>query len=243
MTQTICILTDGDNISAGYGADILKAAASEGEILISRVYSDAGKPTGWAAKPGFRLIHSASGKNSADILIAIDAMELRLTREIDTFILASSDGDFCHLATRLREYGARVIGMGESKAPETYRLACSKFILLKKPEAKVAPPPKSPTPQKKASPPPQSPLSVADQQIHAIFQSEGSSPEGLLLATIAVRMHQIYDLKISTLPEKNWRNYFSARPDLYRLGPKGANCRVSLQPPSKSPALPAHSAG
>lgn len=81
--------------------------------------------------PDYRLVHSGSAKNAADILIAPDAVDLRLSGKIDTFLIASSDGDFTHLATRLREYETKAVGIGQVKAPAVYRAACSAFLEMK----------------------------------------------------------------------------------------------------------------
>jgi hypothetical protein len=71
--------------------------------------------------------NTAPGKNAADIALTIDTIELLLTGEIDTFVLIVSDTDFVPLATRIREEGRDVIGLGQRSTPETFRLACTEF--------------------------------------------------------------------------------------------------------------------
>jgi hypothetical protein len=70
------------------------------------------------------------GKNSTDTLLIIDAMDLLYTGNLDGFAIVSSDSDFTSLATRLREAGKSVYGLGQRKTPEAFRTACTRFIFL-----------------------------------------------------------------------------------------------------------------
>lgn len=70
------------------------------------------------------------GKNATDSTLIIDAMDILYTNNVDGFCIVSSDGDFTRLASRLRESGMDVIGMGESKTPRSFRAACSVFTDL-----------------------------------------------------------------------------------------------------------------
>ena len=69
-----------------------------------------------------------TGKNAADIALVIDAMDLLHTGRFDAFCLVSSDSDFTRLAARIREQGVDVYGFGERKTPESFRMACKRFI-------------------------------------------------------------------------------------------------------------------
>ena len=71
-----------------------------------------------------------SGKNSTDSALIIDAMDLLYSGNVDGFVLVSSDSDFTRLATRLRESGKTVYGVGERKTPKAFRDACDKFTFL-----------------------------------------------------------------------------------------------------------------
>ncbi|RKW52845.1 MAG: NYN domain-containing protein, partial [Lachnospiraceae bacterium] len=71
-----------------------------------------------------------SGKNSTDSTIIIDAMDILYSKTVDGFCIVSSDSDFTKLATRLRESGMTVIGMGESKTPKAFIEACNSFKVL-----------------------------------------------------------------------------------------------------------------
>ena len=70
------------------------------------------------------------GKNSTDSAFIIDAMDLLYAGNVDGFCLVSSDSDFTRLATRLREAGKTVYGLGERKTPEPFIAACDKFIFF-----------------------------------------------------------------------------------------------------------------
>ena len=70
------------------------------------------------------------GKNSSDISLVIDAMDILHTGRFDGFVLVSSDSDFTRLASRIREQGLDVYGIGQQKTPEAFRKACKRFIFL-----------------------------------------------------------------------------------------------------------------
>ena len=70
------------------------------------------------------------GKNSTDIAMVIDAMDLLYTGRFSGFCIVSSDGDFTRLAIRIREQGVRVYGFGERKTPTSFVEACVQFVPL-----------------------------------------------------------------------------------------------------------------
>lgn len=148
MTGTLCVLVDGDNISAKHAAAILQKAKSCGGARVARVYMDAQRTSDWHSAVGYRIVHAGTGKNAADLLLTVDAMDLLFSLDIKNFLIASSDGDFTHLAARLRELGATVIGAGEAKAPQSFRASCSEFLELGQnaPTAKSAKQPSTPAP-------------------------------------------------------------------------------------------------
>lgn len=73
---------------------------------------------------------NTKGKNATDSALIIDAMDILYSNNVDGFCLVSSDSDFTRLASRLRESGMEVIGMGGNKTPKALRAACSQFINL-----------------------------------------------------------------------------------------------------------------
>jgi hypothetical protein len=214
--RRIAVLVDGDNVSPALAARIAAEAALHGRTDIVRVYTDAHRETEWHSAAGFRLMHAGTGKNAADLLLSIDAMELALSNGFDGFVIASSDGDFAHLAQRLREYGLNVIGMGETKAPASFRSACNAFVEIGS--------------ATKARPVPTAKCSQLDHKIRAIIAGHSKKGSGMRIADLAPKMHSLHQTRISQQPEGNWRAYLSARPHLYDLDPRGPEAKVRFRP-------------
>ena len=132
------VLIDAENISAKYIAIIFDELEKYGyDAPCRRIYGNWSKENGW--KEDILLEYSimpiqqfsyTSGKNSTDMAMVIDAMDLLYQNKVDGFCLVTSDSDFTRLAMRLREEQKYVLGMGESKAPLALTHACNKFILL-----------------------------------------------------------------------------------------------------------------
>ena len=132
------LLIDAENVSSKYIGIVTKEAQSLGNITIRRIYGDwtLSSRNSWRdslLENSLIPIQQYSytvGKNSSDSAMIIDAMDILYTDNVDGFIIVSSDSDFTRLATRLRESGKRVIGMGESKTPVPFRKACDIFTEL-----------------------------------------------------------------------------------------------------------------
>ena len=132
------VLIDAENIAYKYVTDIMEEMANYGVVTYKRAYMDwsAQNSAGWksvllenAISP-IQSIAYTSGKNSTDSTIIIDAMDILYSKTVDGFCIVSSDSDFTKLATRLRESGMTVIGMGESKTPKAFIEACNSFKVL-----------------------------------------------------------------------------------------------------------------
>jgi uncharacterized LabA/DUF88 family protein len=134
----LAVLIDADNIPYSNIKGMLDEIAKLGVPTIKRIYGDWTKPTvsGW--KPAL-LQHAitpiqqysyTTGKNATDSAMIIDAMDILHSEKVDGFCLVSSDSDFTRLATRLRESGMTVIGIGEKKTPNPFIVACDKFIYI-----------------------------------------------------------------------------------------------------------------
>ena len=132
--KKFAVLIDSDNVSSKYVKIILDEITNVGIPTIKRIYGDwtSGK-THWksvlldyALTPMQQYAYT-SGKNSTDSAMIIDAMDILYTGDVDGFCIASSDSDFTKLATRLREAGKIVIGMGEKHTPQPFVKACSQF--------------------------------------------------------------------------------------------------------------------
>lgn len=138
MEKNLAVLIDGDNIPSGHVKEMMEEIAKYGNPTIKRIYGDWTKPN--LAKWKSLLLENAitpvqqysytSGKNATDSAMIIDAMDILYSQKVSGFCLVSSDSDFTRLATRLREAGMNVIGIGEKKTPEPFIVACDKFIYV-----------------------------------------------------------------------------------------------------------------
>lgn len=134
----LAILIDADNTSAHWADAIFKEIATIGEASVRRIYGDFSGPrlaswknklAGHAVIPHQQFAYTA-GKNSSDIALVIDAMDLLHTGRFDGFVLVSSDSDFTRLAGRIREQGLHVFGIGKKTTPDAFRKACKRFIFV-----------------------------------------------------------------------------------------------------------------
>ena len=136
--KRIALLIDCENIGAKNIGYIIEELAVYGNIDIKRAYGnwDGHRLSGWKKKLdeyAIRTMHQydmVKGKNSTDIVLVIDAMEILFTNNIDIFVLVTSDCDFVSLAIRLREQGKEVICFGLQKTPKAFASACSEFIAI-----------------------------------------------------------------------------------------------------------------
>ncbi len=134
----IALLIDAENIPHSNFKEMLEELAKYGTPTFKRIYADWTKPTvtGWKtlllenAITPIQQYSYTTGKNSSDNAMIIDAMDILYTGKVDGFCIVSSDSDFTRLATRLREAGMKVIGMGEKKTPSAFISACEKFIYI-----------------------------------------------------------------------------------------------------------------
>lgn len=138
LNPNLAVLIDGDNIPSAQVKEMMEEIAKYGNPTIKRIYGD------WT-RPGLNkwknlLLENAitpiqqygytTGKNATDSAMIIDAMDILYSGKVNGFCLVSSDSDFTRLATRLREAGMQVIGIGEKKTPNPFIVACDKFVYI-----------------------------------------------------------------------------------------------------------------
>ena len=137
-TTRIAVLIDCDNVSAKHIGAVLEELATYGTPTVKRAYGDwtTTQLGGWkpelhrnAIQPVQQFAYT-TGKNSTDSALIIDAMDLLWQGNVEAFAIVSSDSDFTRLATRLRESGKRVYGLGLRKTPESLRRAVDQFVFL-----------------------------------------------------------------------------------------------------------------
>ena len=138
VNSNMAVLIDGDNIPSAHVKEMMEEITKYGNPSIKRIYGD------WT-RPGLNkwknlLLENAitpiqqygytTGKNATDSAMIIDAMDILYSNKVDGFCLVSSDSDFTRLATRLKEAGMQVIGIGEKKTPNPFIVACDRFIYI-----------------------------------------------------------------------------------------------------------------
>ena len=134
----LAVLIDADNAPRTAIREVMAEAAVYGTPTLKRIYGDWTAPNMGSWKP--LLLENAitpiqqysytTGKNATDSAMIIDAMDILYSGRVDGFVLVSSDSDFTRLATRLREAGMKVYGMGERKTPAPFIVACDKFVYI-----------------------------------------------------------------------------------------------------------------
>ena len=195
----VALLVDGENIGSEFAGKLILGAGKEGAITIKQVFGHARRIPAWEAAPGYRFVHSGEGKNAADLLLTVGALDIFHRRMADRFVIASSDGDFRHLATYLRENGARVVGAGEDKAPEGFRKSCSQWL----------------------------PLSggTVDDRIAAVLKTR---PQGVAMQQVNAFLTG-NGIGLAQVEQSTWRAFFKARPEQFTLVGEGqATCVRTL---------------
>ncbi len=204
------ILVDGDNVPASFAGQILRKAKSLGTAQVRRVYGTTNSIASWSSAASFKPIAVGGSKNGADILLSIEAIKFALRDGIEAFAIVSSDRDFSHASHTLRELGFHVLGLGESKAPNEFRLSCSEFDELEPPKVKTS----------------TESLPKLDRTIRAALEQAGK--KGILVTQLNGIMRIKHEVKISDQPEKKWKPYLANRPELYTITGEGQTARVHI---------------
>ncbi len=132
----LAVLIDADNATATLTSAMLAELAKYGTLTVKRAYGDwtTQRLVGWKKQLNSHAIQPVqqfaytTGKNATDSAMIIDAMDLLYSDTLDGFCIVSSDSDFTRLATRLREAGKTVYGLGQRKTPEAFIAACDRFV-------------------------------------------------------------------------------------------------------------------
>jgi len=229
------ILIDADNISYRHIGKILSEVSKYGKSTIRRAYGDWMNPSMINWKP-YLLDNAISpisqcnipGKNSTDSAMIIDAMDILYSGVVDGFCLAASDSDYTKLATRIRESGAIVIGMGEEKTPSSFRRACDIFSVIEadlheKTEEKTTPKKTEETKKKNKS-------TKIPQEIAQLVKDYISGAEG----EAHIAMIKNYLLRIKS--DFNEKEYGFSKFSEFIGGIEGIDVK-SLNPDGKGPGV------
>jgi len=233
ISHRIAVLIDADNLSSKFADEIFAEISNLGRITISRAYGDwsTGNLEGWRAmskKYSIEQIQQSrlAGKNSSDIALVIDAMDLLWEKKFDIFVIASSDSDFMRLVLRLKKDGVFVFGIGEEKSLGAFAGACDKFHFLNHPQnpakipekkaeiqqekpkipqeskAKISQEKKAKNPQEKSKKKPQIPAETLDQ-IWDLIGTLASSypPDGWIPNTVFLSAAK------QAIPNFSYKNY------------------------------------
>ena len=201
----LAVLIDADNASRTAMKDVMAEVAVYGTPTIKRIYGDWTSPNmnTWksilleTAITPIQQYSYTTGKNSTDSAMIIDAMDILYSGTCDGFVLVSSDSDFTRLATRLREAGMKVYGMGEKKTPKPFIVACDKFVYIeviraaakqaaeaakKKEEAqsKKTPKKESKKSQSSSSPAPEEIVELIAESVEDLCEEDGLAHMGKL---------------------------------------------------------------
>jgi Fe-S-cluster formation regulator IscX/YfhJ len=148
IRRKISILIDGDNAQASLLPQMLVEASKYGQVTIRRIYGDwttasmnswKGTLNNHAVQPVQQFRYTV-GKNATDSAMIIDAMDILHSGDVNGFCLVSSDSDYTRLATRIREAGIFVMGIGEKKTPKPFVNACDLFVYTENLAPKKKPP-------------------------------------------------------------------------------------------------------
>ena len=204
IKSRVAVFVDGDNISASYADEILAIAQESGRADLLRVYADAVRKPQWRKVPGFQSVDAGGAKNGADLLLCIDVMDTAHVGGFDTYVVVSDDGDFTHLALRLRERGLRVIGVGTQDANKCLGACYTEFKPLK-----------STVKAKDCK------VEEIEAKVIAVIKEHADPDGGLLIQQLGLRMSQIHALTKKNIPESGWTKYAEQRPKLFHLEKKG----------------------
>ncbi len=183
----LAVLIDADNAPRTALREIMAEVAVYGTPTLKRIYGDWTAPNMQSWKPlllehaitPFQQYSYTTGKNATDSAMIIDAMDILYSGNCNGFVLVSSDSDFTRLATRLREAGMKVYGMGEKKTPKPFIVACDKFVYIESLKAAETPAPsaeKAGKKKKSVSPAEPEPLSVQEliaQSVEDLADEDG----------------------------------------------------------------------
>ncbi len=197
----VAILIDGDNFPRAEVAKVEAEARLRGEVTIRRVFGDMALHKDWAQDIAYTATHSptSAGKNRADMMLVVAAMDLAHRGLATAFIIVSDDRDFAPLVNHLREQGFWVDWLGKPKAAT--------------PKPNVVPKPK----QQRVDP-------MVDQ-VKTIVAAAGAA--GFPIHSLGPA-GQKTGIKISETLQKTWRAWLLAHPDLFACDPKGPQARVRL---------------
>lgn len=209
------LLIDGENVASSHAAAILGQRPTG--FAIRRVYGDVAKLNGWGRVPELRLVHAAEGRNSADILLTVEAISFAHAGTRD-FAIVTADGGLVHLVRQLREMGCRVVVMADDRATSALRTAAHAFVNLAADAADTALQPALPSPMHEAT------MERGIAAFVASFKDEGAT-----VTSIGKFAREAYpECAEPQADVRQWLEWLRARPATFRLDPPGPTARVRV---------------
>lgn len=227
----LAVLIDAENMPHTLAHDILRAAGQLGNPLLRRAYGNFLNCAGWVAAltdhaiTPCQVFPKVAGKNSADIALVIDAMDLLASGQVDGFCLVSADRDFTRLAMRLRESDQVVHGFSHRPAPADLVAACDSFTILATTKPAATAPAVTAPAANAPKPPAQGAPILRSDQIRAAMGTHLNSPEGISLGKFGDALRKkgaVWTGKLRRIPDQH--------PEFELLG-KGAGLRLRLRRP------------
>lgn len=243
--SNVAVLVDCENAQPAVIDETMRIASALGRVTIRRGYGnhsaliskwqEALVRHGFAPSMQFQF---AGGKNTADIALALDALEMLLDRRIDRFLIVTSDSDFVGLCHKLQERGAEVQILGEAKSPAALRYACRKFHEYVPP----APPAPRVEPACAAAPAQQTIASIKRRPkfvVQAVRELGMASPDGSAdLGALGNYLRKDRpDFSCMAYGFKNLRSMLESYDLLYIPDTGPGTCRVRLAPDTTCAAL------
>jgi hypothetical protein len=218
----IAMLIDGDNAQSSLLPQMLVEAGKYGMVTLRRIYGDwtTASMNSWKDVLNFHAIQPIQqfrytiGKNATDSAMIIDAMDILHSQVVDGFCLVSSDSDYTRLATRIRETGIFVMGIGEKKTPKPFVNACDVFVYTENMVTRPKPAPqKQRTQRQNSKKKEETPVSVeAAANLEAAAVEPSSTPD----AELFQMMQKAFEIAVQ---EDGWARLDLMGSALYQLDP------------------------
>uniref|UniRef100_UPI0035B298A0 NYN domain-containing protein n=1 Tax=Paenirhodobacter enshiensis TaxID=1105367 RepID=UPI0035B298A0 len=219
---SFALLIDGDHVSPDDFPKIMEVARTAGELPVMRVHADTARAPGWRMVPGLRCVDSGGGKNTTDIALTVDALDLVLRGGAAGIVLVSRDQDYAPLALYLRERRIPLLCIAPGEVPARLRAAAWKSVALPMPQPQPQP---APHPPKLATPAPQPKPAKADS-VEAVLALVLTKP-GATIALNAINAEarrRAPNFRISE--HGRWPTCIKQLPDRYVLEGTGQGAKV-----------------
>lgn len=238
LRRKLAMLIDGDNAQSSLLTQMLVETGRYGMVTVRRIYGDWTTPNmnSWKDVLNFHAVQPIQqfrytvGKNATDSAMIIDAMDILHSSVVDGFCLISSDSDYTRLATRIRESGIFVMGIGEKKTPKPFVNACDVFVYTENIKGEQPKPrttkKTSPTESKKKTEPREDPMPTLEKAFEMSVLEDG-------WARLSEMGNALYQLDPAfdprTYGHKQLSKLVSSMKDQFEVSNRGAESAVYVK--------------